>query len=144
MSLPRIRRRSPGALFALVGLGFVFAPGLASAAAARIERPVTDAPAAAPAAPSSRAIPVTPIENPMREMAPGVYEGIVPVLMPDGSWQVHLDERFHSFSVVRRGEGGRLGGACVHGASGLARWRAAAVPMVSGPVTTRVTKWEDQ
>lgn len=143
MSLFRLRRRP---LAAVAALGVVLlGPAVALAAGARIERPVTDAPAppAAPAAPASRAIPVPPVVNEMRETAPGVYDGIVPFQLQDGTWLVHLDERFHAYSVMRRGEGGRLAGACVHGASGLARWRAA-LPMVSGPVTTQVTKWEDR
>ena len=141
-----IRRRRP-LLAALVVLG-ALAPGLAFAAGARIQRPETDAPPAVapvtPTAPSSRSIPVTPTVDAMREISPGVYEGIVPFQLADGTWMIHLDERFHAYSVIRRGDGGRFAGTCVHGASGLARWRAAAVPTVTDPATgtTQVTKWE--
>jgi hypothetical protein len=131
MSFVCTRRRPLAALLALAGLLASVVP--AAAAASRIARPVTDAPAppaatAAPAAPSSaRAIPVPAPDLPMRETAPGVYEGIVPVRRADGSWLVELDERFHQFSVARRAAGG-ITRACTHGASGLARWRAVAPP----------------
>ena len=169
MSFVFARRRLLPALLASAGL-VLLASGPASAAASRIRRPVTDAPAA-PATPPSTNAPqggplVLPLpENPMREIAPGVYEGIVPVLLPDGSWTVDLDERFHAFSVVRLGAGGGLSGSCVLGANGLARWQSSAAtaacghdhstpaasaavpkttvrPLVSGPAATTVTTWE--
>jgi len=126
MPFSRTRRRRHTALLALAGL--LATSGIASAAASRYRRPVTDAPAPpaatpAPTAPSgSRTLP----ENPMRETAPGVYEGIVPFRLPDGSWQVDLDERFHQYSVARLTDGGGITRACTHGAEGLARWRNAA------------------
>lgn len=128
MPFSRTRRRRHAALLALAGL--LATSGLASAAASRYRRPVTDAPAPpaatpapAPTAPSgSRTLP----DNPMRETAPGVYEGIVPFRLPDGSWQVDLDERFHQYSVARITDGGGITRACTHGAEGLARWRNAA------------------
>lgn len=144
--MPSSRNRL-GPLSALLALGGLsLCAGVASGAASRIVRPVTDAtaPPAATQAPTSpaasRAIPVTPGANPMRETSPGVYEGIVPIRMPDGSWLVHLDERFHAFSVVRK-DGGTMSGGCVYSAAGLAHWRAALVTTPSG--TTR-TKWEDR
>ena len=124
-------------LAALIALGGLFpGAGVASAAASRIVRPVTDAPAPAATSPAPTAVQgarTLPL-NPMRETAPGVYEGIVPLLMPDGTWLVHLDERFHAFSVLRLGEGSRRSGTCVHGAVGLARWQA--------PAAVPATKWE--
>jgi hypothetical protein len=159
-SMPSFRphRRSLAALLALGGL--LSGAGLASAAASRIVRPVTDAPAPAP--PAASPAPMAPQGghvlpfDVMRETSPGVYEGIVPKLMSDGSWQVDLDERFHAFSVARLGEGGRLMSTCVHGAGALARWQAFPAmaraddhdhgvrPAVSGPQATpaTVTKWE--
>ena len=154
MFLANTRARSFAAFTALGGL--LLGAGLASAAASRIVRPVTDAPApptAAPAPLSPQGAHVLPL-NPMRETIPGVYEGIVPLLMPDGSWMIHLDERFHAFSVARLGAGGKLAGTCVHGASGLAQWKVAGLatcthdsgvaPVVFGPQAPPVsgTKWE--
>lgn len=154
MSFSCTRARSLAALSALGGL--VLGAGVASAAASRIVRPVTDAPAppaAAPAPLSPQGARVLPLD-PMRETIPGVYEGIVPMLMPDGSWMVHLDERFHAFSVARLGLGGKLASTCVHGASGLAHWKVAGLspcshatgvaPAVFGPQAppVTVTKWE--
>ncbi|MEO6463639.1 MAG: hypothetical protein ABIP29_11245 [Candidatus Eisenbacteria bacterium] len=147
MSCSRNRVGSLAALFALAGL--LPGAGLASAAASRIVRPVTDAPAppaAAPAPLAPQGAHVLPL-NSMRETIPGVYEGIVPLLKPDGSWMVHLDDRFHAFSVVRRVAGGRLTGSCVHGASGLAHWKVAGVAACShasatAPVPATATKWE--
>jgi hypothetical protein len=137
MPFSRTRRRRNTALLALAGL--LATSGIASAAASRIRRPVTDAPAPpaatpAPVAPSgSRTLPAPLPDNPMREIAPGVYEGIVPVRLPDGSWQVDLDERFHQFSVARRADGGGITRACAHGAEGLARWqRAGGTPAACG------------
>ena len=131
--------RTRVALLALAG--FLVAAGPASAAESRIARPVTDAPAPATSTQSVRVIPLPAIENPMREMSPGVYEGIVPVQRPDGSWIVHLDERFHSFSVARLGESGRVMGSCVHSAAGLAQWRAG---VIRGPQGSTPAKWEVQ
>ena len=131
--------RTRVALFALAGV--LVAAGPAAAAESRIARPVTDAPAPATQVPTQavRAIPLPAIENPMREMSPGVYEGIVPVQRPDGSWIVHLDERFHAFSVAHLGESGRVMGSCVHNAAGLAQWRAG---IVRGPQGATPAKWE--
>jgi hypothetical protein len=123
--------------------GFLVTAGPVVAAESRIARPVTDAPAPATQTPtqSVRTIPLPAIENPMREMSPGVYEGIVPIQRPDGSWIVHLDERFHAFSVARLGASGRVMGSCVHNAAGLAQWRAGAV---RGPQGAVPAKWEDR
>jgi hypothetical protein len=142
MSIATTRARSLAAFTALGGL--LLGAGLASAAASRIVRPVTDAPAppaAAPAPLAPQGAHVLPL-NPMRETMPGVYEGIVPMLMPDGSWMVHLDERFHAFSVARLGAGGKLAGSCVHGASGLAHWKVAGLAPCVAPAPVAVTKWE--
>ena len=153
MSSFRIPRRPIAALLALGG--FLLCAGPASAAGSRIVLPVTDAPAPPQAAPApvapqgSRAIPIPPgANNPMRETAPGVYEGIVPVRLPDGSWLVELDERFHAFAVAKSpGKGFGLAGGCVHSAEGLARWRAAQLrvrPTITSPAGTTLTKWEDR
>lgn len=133
------------------------------AAAGRIELPTTDGPAAetrvAPRAPVVFATPgglrVLDLANPMREIAPGVYEGIVPFQLPDGSWQVDLDERFMQFSVAHMGAGGRATHGCVGDLAALQRWqralelhptsRASAsgrVPTVSGPEGARAATWE--
>jgi hypothetical protein len=141
-------------------------------AAGRIERPATDAtpqtPAVAPRpplvfAPSGRPWILDPA-NPMREISPGVYEGIVPVRLADGSWRVDLDERFMQFSVARRAEGGGLAHACVAGFDGLSRWHAAGAgcshaapkpvtptvsaaavqPQVTTPAGPLPAKWEAQ
>jgi len=157
----RLRAVTAPSLLAVIALVVVSS---AQAAGSRIERPVTDA---APAAPSVPAPPfvfapqggarlVDPA-NPMRELAPGVYEGIVPVQLPDGTWLVHLDERFLQFSVLRRGEAGGFAHSCVSGLDGLLRWQAAAPaclhapaspaavsPKVTTPTGTVVTKWEAQ
>ena len=148
MSFSTTRARSFAASAALGGL--LLGAGLASAAASRIERPVTDAPAppaAAPAPLSTQGAHVLAL-NPMRETIPGVYEGIVPMLMPDGSWMVHLDERFHAFSVARLGAGGKLASTCVSGASGLAHWKVAGLAPcrhdsgVAPTTPVTATKWE--
>src|SRR5262245_7860358 len=138
---------SPGrtrvALLALAGQ--LACAGPAAASASRIARPVTDAPAPAATTPTTaqavRAIPLPAIENPMRETSPGVYEGIVPMQLADGSWIVYLDERFHSYSVAQLGESGRVMGSCVHGAAGLAQWRTG---FVHGPDGVTPVKWEDR
>ena len=160
MSDNRFRSTVLAALFAA---GLLFLPAMPShAAGARIQLPVTDGPApAADAAkattPRARATTVTSVINPMRETAPGEYEGIVPVRLPDGSWQILLDERFHQFTVARLGGSGSMVRGCVHGASGLAGWRASAapiltaaplavpggvVPRVTSPTSTTTVTWE--
>lgn len=147
--MPVTRFRPPTFVLLLAGGLVALSATGALAGGARIERPVTDQPAAAAAPPaaataprSARAIAITPVLNPMRETAPGVYEGIVPVQLPDGSWQVLLDERFHQFTVARRAEGGALRRGCVHGASGLAGWLAG--PRVVSPTGTTAATWEVQ
>jgi hypothetical protein len=161
-----ISNRSRSAVIAaLMVAGMTLLPALpALAAGARIARPVTDeTPPAVDAgttnpvqAPRARATLVTPVLNPMRETAPGEYEGIVPIRLPDGSWQVLLDERFHQFSVARWIDGAPLLRGCVHGASGLAGWSAAApialapvrpapgavVPRVTSPTSSTLVNWE--
>lgn len=149
----------------LLGIALLTSAPVVHAAGARIDRPATDAAPAAPAllprppfvfAPSGGPRVIDPA-NPMRETSPGVYEGIVPVRMPDGSWQVDLDERFMQFSVARRADGGGFAHSCVSGLDGLMRWQGAAPGCVHAPVTqaavqpkvttptgTVITKWEAQ
>jgi hypothetical protein len=120
--------------------------GDALAAKSRIVRPETDA----VTAPKARATLVTPVLNAMRETAPGSYEGIVPVRMPDGSWHVDLDERFMMFSVAQRSPGGGIHRGCVHGPAGVAAWhasvlaRSAPQPQVSAPAGVAPTAWVEQ
>jgi len=132
----------------LLALVLVAAPTpSAFAAGARLERPGTDGAPTAPAVLPQPPFVFTPaggprvldLANPMREITPGVYEGIVPVRLPDGSWQVDLDERFMQFSVARRGESGVLARGCVGGLMGLARWQAEAPVCGHGHVAARPT-----
>jgi hypothetical protein len=140
----RRTRRLVFTAFALAALAAPawLAPGPAGAAKARIVLPETDA----QGAPTARArASVTPAIDAMRELSPGVYEGIVPVRMPDGSWHVDLDERFHMVSVAHRlRPGGPLGRSCVHGAGGVAAWQSSvrAVPQVVTPAGAVPAKWE--
>ena len=118
------------------------------AAAGRLERPATDS--VPPRAVSTPRPPfvfapaggprILDPANPMRELAPGVYEGIVPVRMPDGSWQVHLDERFMLFSVARRAEGGGFAHSCVHGLDGLLDTEIPETPPSPEPSATHDTR----
>ena len=142
------------------------------AAAGRLERPVTDTALSAPAAPAIAPRPplvfapqggprVLDPANPMREIAPGVYEGIVPFQLADGMWRIDLDERFLLFSVARRADDGGLTHSCVGGLDGLAHWQGAAAcnhapivptaspattvqPKVTTPTGTIRTQWEAQ
>ena len=134
------------ALFALIALAGGLPGGPALAAKSRIVLPETDA-KATPGAPRTATV-TTPVMDAMREISPGVYEGIVPVRMADGSWHVDLDERFMLFSVAQRLPGGGLARGCVHGPAGVAAWRtsvparAAVRPQVSAPAGVVETKWE--
>jgi hypothetical protein len=141
----RLRRLAPAALAVLV----LAAPGAAFAAKARIVLPATDANVKAAPGARTTATVTTPVLDAMRETAPGVYEGIVPVRLPDGSWYVELDERFHMVSVAQRPvAGGPIGKGCVHGAAGVQAWRAslvareAARPQVTTPAGVVPAKWE--
>lgn len=120
--------------------------GDALAAKSRIVRPETDA----VTAPKARATVITPVFDAMRETAPGTYEGIVPVRMPDGSWHVDLDERFRMFSVAQRAAGGGIHRGCVHGPAGVAAWHASVLarsdtrPQVSAPAGVAPTAWVEK
>ncbi len=127
----------------------------AFAAAGRLELPGTDAALTAPAGPAITPHPpfvfaplggprILDPTNPMREISPGVYEGIIPVQLADGMWRIDLDERFLLFSVARRAGSGRFTHSCVSGLDGLVRWQGAVQPKVTTPGGTVRTQWEAQ
>ncbi len=152
MSAPR-RSFAVPALPSLLALMLVaHATSAAFAAAGRLERPVTDAVPASPAIAPRPPFVFSPMSgprildpaNPMREISPGVYEGIVPVQQADGMWRIDLDERFLLFSVARRAGGGGFTHSCVSGLDGFVRWQAAVQPKVTTPTGTIRTQWEAQ